>query len=82
MDYIGMSTTLSFPACGRKQCVDVTIVDDEAEETIESFDVTLERPPGLDMRISLDPVDGVIYITDNDKGKFYLLDHGGVHMCI
>ena len=70
MDYIGLSTILSFLACETKQCVDVTIVDDEVSEGDESFDVTLERTPGLNMRITLDPVDGIIRIIDNDKGEY------------
>ena len=70
MDYIGLSTILNFPACETKQCVNVTIVDDDVLENVESFDVTLERTPGLDMRITLDPVDGVVEITD-DEGLFF-----------
>ena len=71
MDYIGLSTILSFPACETKQCVDVTIVDDDVLENVESFHVTLERTPGLDMKITLDPVDGVVQITDDD-GLFFI----------
>ena len=71
MDYIGLSTILNFPACGTKQCVDVTIVDDEVPEVDESFAVTLERTLGLNMRIRLNPVDGIIHIVDNDTGEFY-----------
>ena len=70
MDYIGLSTILSFPACGTRECVNVTIVDDSVLENVESFDVTLERTPALDMRITLDPVDGVVEITDDD-GLFF-----------
>ena len=35
-------------------------------ELTESFFVTLERTPGLDSRITLDPVDGEIEISDDD----------------
>ena len=70
MDYVGLSTILSFPKCGAKQCVNVTIVDDDVLENVESFHVTLERTPGLDMRITLYPVDGVVEITDDD-GLFF-----------
>ena len=66
MDYLGVSTILMFEACQRRSCVTVTIVDDEVLENVESFNVTLERTPGLDMRITLDPVDGVVEITDDD----------------
>ena len=71
MDYIRLSTILNFLKCETKQCVDITIVDDEVLEDVESFDVTLERTLGLDMRITLDPADGMIYIRDNDEGEFY-----------
>ena len=66
MDYIGVSTILIFGACETRHCVDVTIVDDEVLEMTESFRVTLERTPDLHMRITLDPVDGVVEITDDD----------------
>ena len=66
MDYLDLSTILMFGACQRRSCVTVTIVDDDILEMTESFDVTLERTPGLDSRITLNPVDGVVEITDND----------------
>ena len=46
--------------------MNVTIENDAVLEDTESFDVTLERTFDLDNRITLDPVDGVIEITDND----------------
>ena len=81
MDYIGLSTILSFPACETKQCVDVTIVDDDVLENVESFSVSLEGPgqdtrtvrsPDLYMRIRLHPMygSGVAEITDNG-GLFF-----------
>ena len=76
MDYIELSTILSFPTCGTRQCVNVTIVDDDVLENVESFDVTLERTPGLDMRITLDPVDGVIEIRDDDGLFSISSEHG------
>ena len=66
MDYLELNTILSFAACETRRCVNVTIVDDLVDEPLESFDYTLERTPGLDSRISLDPVDGVVQINDND----------------
>ena len=67
MDYTAVSLTiLMFGACERRRCVNVTIENDVVLEDTESFDVTLERVTGLDGRISLDPVDGEIEITDND----------------
>ena len=45
--------------------MDIPIVDDDVLENSELFSVTLERN-GLDTRIALDPVDGLVEITDND----------------
>ena len=74
MDYRELNTILSFAACETRRCVNVTIVDDLVDEPIERFAYTLERTPGLDMRIRLDPVDGVVQINDND-GNTYSLVH-------
>ena len=76
IDYGELSTILNFPTCGTRQCVNVSIVDDDVLENVESFDVTLERTPGLDVRITLDPVDGVIEIRDSNinslEREFYV----------
>ena len=66
MDYDALSTVLNFDACETRSCVNVTIVDDSVDEQTEVFAVTLRRSVGLDSRIRLNPVDGVIEITDND----------------
>ena len=42
--------------------MDIPIVDDAVLENSELFNVTLERN-GLDTRITLDPVDGLVEIT-------------------
>lgn len=70
MDYSELSTILSFPACETQQCANVAIEDDGVSENVESFIVTLERSPSLDIRITLDPVDGMIEIRDDD-GLFF-----------
>ena len=72
MDYGELSTILSFRTCGTRQCVNMSIVDDDVLENVESFDVTLERTPGLDVRITLDPVDGTISITDDGEGNSFV----------
>ena len=46
--------------------MNVTIIDDEMLENTESFNFTLERTTGLSDRITLDPVDGVVEIIDDD----------------
>ena len=66
IDYDPLSVNLNFAACETRQCVNVTIVDDFVDEPIESFSVTLDRTPGFDVRIRLDPVEGVVEIDDND----------------
>ena len=60
-----------FPPCERRSCVDIPIVNDDVLENSELFNVTLERN-GLDGRITRDPVDGMVEITDN----------GGTHTVI
>ena len=70
MDYGAVSTTLTFPACATRACVDIHIVNDIQDEPDETFNITLERTPGLDSRIALDPVDGVFEILDSEfEGK-------------
>ena len=66
MDYDGINVILLFAACQRRSCVNVTIIDDEMLENTESFNFTLERTTGLSDRITLDPVDGVVEIIDDD----------------
>ena len=56
----------------------MSIVDDAILEDDESFDVTLERTPDLDSRITLDPVDAVVEIIDDD-GRYYENIHMRVH---
>ena len=68
------SKNLTFGPCDTRQCTEIPIVDDMIVElTDESFFITLERTPGLDSRITLDPVDGEIEITDDDG--VYMFPH-------
>ena len=66
MDYGALSIVLMFDSCQVRSCADISIVNDTILENDESFDVTLSRTIGLDNRITLDPVDAVVVITDND----------------
>ena len=68
IDYLGLNNILSFAACETRRCVNAAIVDDLVDEPIEFFDYTLQRTSGLDSRISLAPVDGVVEIIDSDNG--------------
>ena len=65
-----MSTDLMFKSCEKRQCTNITIMNDVLVESTESFFVTLERTPDLDTRITLDPEFGEIEITD---GLFCIL---------
>ena len=47
--------------------MDVSIIDNEELENTESFSVLLTETPGLDVRITLDPVEAEIEIIDNDS---------------
>ena len=71
MDYVSVSTILAFGTCDTQQCTEIPIVDDIIVELTESFFITLEWTPGLDSRITLDPVDGEIEITDDDGVYYY-----------
>ena len=66
MDYGAQSTLLMFGECEKRSCVNISIEDDLVLEMEESFNVTLKRTIGLDSRIELSPMDGVIEIIEND----------------
>ena len=72
MDYDDLSTIVTFGECDSRQCVTITIEDDEVLENVESFFVNLSRSPGLDSRITLNPVIAEVQITDNDGMWSYL----------
>ena len=57
----------------------MSILDDDTLEIVESFDVTLERTPDLDSRITLDPVNGVLEIIDND-GRYDYEERDGFNV--
>ena len=66
MDYGELDMILQFDTCDVRQCTFVSIVNDAADEPEEGFTYTLERTPGLDARIELDPRTGHVVITDDD----------------
>ena len=66
VDYNHVSTIVAFDTCDTQRCTEIPIVDDMIVELTESFLITLERTPGLVSRITLNPVDGEIEITDDD----------------
>ena len=66
MDYGSLNVIVMFDSCDTKKCVNVPIVDDLQVEPVENLTYHLDRTPGLDSSILLDPVNGVIEIVDND----------------
>ena len=66
MDYGSVDTTLLFPACEIRSCVNISITNDDTLENTKSFFVNLNRN-GLDSRIRLDPTRGEIEILDDDS---------------
>ena len=68
-DYRALSSILEFEACDTRQCEDVIINDDLILELEEFFRVILSRTDSLDPRITLNPVNGVVHIIDNDCEK-------------
>ena len=69
MDYLNLSTILTFDTCDNQSCVNVAIVDDTVFEDDELFYISLARTSGLDDRITLDPILGSILIINID-GKY------------
>ena len=80
-DYVAVSGfTLMFDRCQSESCVNLTIVNDDVLEMVESFTVSLGNPnpnnsiqtedrfANLTSRISIDPATAVINITDIDGG--------------
>ena len=65
-DYIPVERTLTFKACDRRHCVNITILNDTQVENDEIFHVNLERTIGLNRTIKLDPIEGIIQIEEND----------------
>ena len=65
-DYRALSSILEFEACDTRQCENVIINDDLILELEEFFRVILSRTDSLDSRITLNPVNGVVHIIDND----------------
>ena len=66
LDYEAVDTILMFRSCETRVCTNITIVDDNVAELTERFFVRLGRTVGLDTRITLDPVEAEIEITDGD----------------
>ena len=57
--------------CDRRQCVNVTITDDDVVEETEIVEATLERLPDTDDRIILAPAIAKVVVTDDDGESAY-----------
>ena len=65
MDYDPHFMTSMVFTCERRQCVNITIVDDAVVESLESFAVTLKTN---DTWVILHPADGQVNIHDIHDG--------------
>ena len=68
-DYAHLSTLSRMAACVMRQCVFVSIIDDDLFEDDEQFSVVLSEGPELDSRIILTTNITSIIIIDEDKGQ-------------
>ena len=72
-DYrLAENNILRFGACEKKQCLPITIVDNDIIEDTETFEVTLAPALGLSNRFTLDPRVTTITIEDGDSELFQL----------
>ena len=58
---------LTFSKCDKVQCKEVVIIDDTTVEKEESFGLILERLPGVNSFVEIDPNRTMITILDNDS---------------
>ncbi len=68
MDYIPLSSSLTFNASSDMECVDVMIVDDTVVEGEESFTVSLTTSDP-DVMVENGTVVVVVIMEDPDDGK-------------
>lgn len=69
-DYESLRANLRFSQCSKEVCTSVVIIDDETVEELEWFDLTLERLPGVNTHVILEPSRTRITIAeDNNDGK-------------
>ena len=69
--FTGNHGLLEFGACDRRQCVNVTITDDDVVEETEIVEATLERLSDTDDRIILAPAIAKVVVTDDDGESAY-----------
>ena len=72
-DFELLSEEVFIPECGKRVCVNVTIIDDAKVEYEEMFHVTLERTAALEGNIKVFPERTVATITIIDKDSTYYI---------
>ena len=67
LDYEEELVGLLFRSGQEKQCVNITILDDQLHDGLEDFSATLTtKPSTMASRVTLDPHHAVVIVTDND----------------
>ena len=68
-DFVAFDDEVNIPKCGKRTCINVTIIDDTEFEPDEVFRITLERSGGLEanVRIQQDRNNAEIYIHNTDS---------------
>ena len=65
-DYTPQNRLLRFSANRKRLCINISIVNDLKLEPRESFEITLEKTPDTDDRISIQQDVGEVHIENND----------------
>ena len=68
VDYVAMNPILIFDSCETRQCFNVTLLND-SNKNMDILAFTLTRTPGLNSRISLNPVQGFIIAIGESDGE-------------
>ena len=53
VDFVAFDDEVNIPSCGKRACINVTIIDDTQIEPDEVFRISLERTPILEGNIIL-----------------------------
>lgn len=64
MDYEEITTLLMFGACETIKCISVAILYDNIPDDCEIFSASLERIPNLNPKITIDPDETAVKITE------------------
>ena len=78
LDYTAATGDLQFSATALKNCVDISLADDDIAEEEEVFEVELTTS---DPRVSLDPVKMDVTITDTSSESLPHTTNHSTHSC-